>query len=107
MMKPGPGIGSGPVRAGGDERRRRHMRALQRARHPHRLARQPRRERGEGRGLALHVAGKIGLAVAAALIAGHRRVPHPPPARHYAHAAAASSIAASPPCSIAPSTSPV
>src|SRR5580658_2081982 len=84
----------------------RHMRALERARDPDGVLRQALRQAGKGC-LVAAIAGKVALAVAAPLIDGDGRVPHPPPSRQLAHAAPASKMTISPVCSIAPKTSPV
>src|SRR6185437_15217248 len=102
----GPGDRLRPGQPGRDDARRRHMRALQGAHHPDRIARQQLGKSGEGR-LVAAIAGMIGLAIAAPVIDRDRRVADPPPARHVAHAAAASITRISAVCSSAPSTSPV
>ena len=94
----GTGDRIGSRQPGADDAGRRHMRALQRARHPDGVARQQPRQAGES-GLVAAIAGMVGLAIAAALIDGDRRMAHPPPSRHDTHDEAASSITISPACS--------
>ena len=69
-------------KSGGPDRVSGLVRAFQIARNPHAMARQDFSNRFEHHAIA-GVAAEILLAVDAAAVFAHRRMPHPPPARRY------------------------